>query len=623
MTAEEILNAPYYRIYEGLGAQLTHEDGVAGVRFSVWAPNAKTVQLMGDFNAWDSGNHAMQGLGDSGVWSLFVPGLGEGTLYKYIIHDAHGAQTEKADPMAFASELRPRTASKVWDINKYAWNDSDWMHERRHYNWLNEPISVYEMHPGSWKRILEEDNRPLSYMELAEGLIPYVKDMGFTHIELMPVSEHPFDGSWGYQCLGYFAPTSRFGSPDDFKGFVDACHQAGIGVIIDWVPAHFPEDPHGLAEFDGSKLYEHADPRKGKHMDWGTLIFNFGRDEVKHFLYSSAMIWADIYHVDGLRVDAVASMLYLDYSREEGQWEPNIHGGRENLEAIDFLKHFNELMHREYPGLMTFAEESTSFPGVSRPTYTGGLGFSLKWNMGWMNDILNYIEHTPIHRCFHHNMLTFSLTYAFSENFILPFSHDEVVHEKGAMLAKMPGDRWQQFANLRLLYAYLFLHPGKKLLFMGNEFGQWTEWNHDRGLDWQVLMGDEHEKLRQMVAALNHLYVAEGALHQLDFDAEGFYWLDHDDKHNSVISFVRTSSDRDDYLVCALNFTPVPRDDYRIALPEEGEYTVVFNSDAEHWGGNNAGQQEALRAEKQPLHAQPCSANVLLPPLGALVLRKA
>jgi 1,4-alpha-glucan branching enzyme len=622
MKAEGVLNTPYFRAYQGLGAQLTTEDEVAGVRFSVWAPNANRVELFGDFNDWTKGVHDLHCLGDSGIWSLFIPGLGEGTLYKYVIHGSNGYIEEKSDPMAFATELRPRTASKVWDIHKYVWDDAEWMHDRRHYNWLNEPISVYEIHPGSWKRIPEDGDRPLTYLELADDLIPYIKEMGFTHIELMPISEHPFDGSWGYQCLGYFAPTSRFGTPDDFKAFVDACHQASIGVIIDWVPAHFPKDVHGLADFDGTQLYEHADPRKGEHMDWGTLIFNFGRDEVKNFLYSSAMIWAEIYHIDGLRVDAVASMLYLDYSREHGQWEPNIYGGRENLEAIDFLKHFNELMHREFPGLMTFAEESTSFPGVSRPTYTGGLGFSLKWNMGWMNDTLSYIEHESIHRRYHHNQLTFSLIYAFNENFILPFSHDEVVHGKGSMLAKMPGDRWQQFANLRLLYAYMFLHPGKKLLFMGCEFGQWTEWNHDRSLDWHVLIGEEHAKLRDMVSSLNHMYIKEGALHELDFDANGFYWLDHHDNDNSVISFVRKAIDQDDYLICVLNMTPIKRVDYRIALPDAGGYQVVFNSDDGQWGGSHNGQRDPVYAEERPWHRQEYSADVSLPPLGAIVLRR-
>ena len=477
----------HYRTYEKMGAHTRVIDGVEGVQFAVWAPNAKRVSVIGWFNRWDGRHHPMQQRGHSGLWELFMPSLKPGDLYKFEVKGQNDFLGEKADPYAFASELRPRTASVVWDVHKYEWNDAKWMETRKETDWLNQPISVYEVHLGSWMRVPEEDDRWLSYRELADKLLPYVQELGFTHIELLPISEHPFDGSWGYQTIGYYAPTSRFGSPDDFKYFVDRCHQEGVGVIVDWVPAHFPKDAHGLAYFDGSHLYEHADPRKGEHMDWGTLIFNYGRNEVRTFLLSNAMFWADVYHIDGLRVDAVASMLYLDYSRNEGEWVPNEFGGRENLEAVSFLKMFNEIVHQEYPGFITFAEESTSWPMVSRPTYLGGLGFGLKWNMGWMNDTLEYYEKDPIHRKFHQNELTFSLIYAFTENFILPFSHDEVVHGKGSMLDKMPGDMWQKFANLRLLYAYMYAHPGKKLLFMGGEFGQWKEWNCYESLEWHLL----------------------------------------------------------------------------------------------------------------------------------------
>ena len=517
------------RAYNKMGAHPLTVDGVEGVHFAVWAPNAIRVSVVGWFNNWDGRIHPMQQRGNSGLWEIFMPHLKPGDLYKFEVKGHQAFLAQKADPYAFASELRPRSASMVWDIQAYQWNDAEWLAQRAQRHWLDEPISVYEVHLSSWRRNPAEQNRMLSYRELAETLIPYVKKMGYTHIEMLPISEHPFDGSWGYQTIGYYSPTSRFGTPDDFKYFVDQCHQAGIGVIVDWVPAHFPKDGHGLAYFDGTHLYEHADPRLGEHKDWGTYIFNYGRNEVRAFLLSNAMFLADVYHIDGLRVDAVASMLYLDYSRKEGEWIPNKYGGRENLDAVDFLKKFNELVHVEYPGFLTFAEESAAWPMVSRPVYLGGLGFDFKWNMGWMHDTLDYMHKDPIFRKYHHHQMTFSMIYAFNENFILPFSHDEVVHGKGAMLAKMPGDMWQQFANLRLLYAYMFAHPGKKLTFMGMEIGQWREWQHGESLDWHLLQYDSHSGLQRLARDLNEMLKGFACLHQIDFSWEGFEWIDLND----------------------------------------------------------------------------------------------
>lgn len=613
----------HYRTYDHMGAHVVEINGVKGVRFAVWAPNAERVSVIGDFNRWDGRIYPMQNLGASGIWALFVPGLGLGDLYKFEIRGPGGFLTHKADPYAFSGEMRPRTASRVWDIHAYEWGDADWMTARRNQpDFLNRPVSVYECHLGSWKRVHDEDNRFMTYRELAEDLLPYVKELGFTHIELMPITEHPFDGSWGYQTLGYYAVTSRFGTPDDFKYFVDRCHQEGVGVILDWVPAHFPKDPHGLCYFDGSHLYEHADPRKGEHMDWGTLIFNYDRNEVRTFLLSSAMFWADVYHIDGIRVDAVASMLYLDYSRKEGEWVPNEFGGRENLGAVSFLKKFNEIVHQEYPGFLTFAEESTAWPMVSRPVYLGGLGFGLKWNMGWMNDTLEYIQKEAIHRKYHHGEITFSLIYAFNENFILPFSHDEVVHGKRSMLDKMPGDFWQKFANLRLLYTYMWTHPGKKLLFMGSEFGQWKEWDAGQELEWHLTQYEPHVKLRHLVRDLNHLHQSMTALYELDFQGEGFEWIDLHDNEQSILCYLRKGKRPGDQVVVAMNFTPVVREGYRLGVPEPGFYQEVLNSDAEIYGGSNLGNAGGVHSDPVPWMGRSHSIRITLPPLGAVIFRR-
>jgi len=611
----------HYRTYKKMGAHPMNVDGVEGVHFVVWAPNASRVSVIGWFNRWDGRHHPMQSLGSSGLWELFVPALKPGDLYKFEIKGPNGFLGQKSDPYAFASELRPRTASVVHDLYNYHWHDDEWMKKRRQTNWMEKPVNVYEVHLGSWRRKSEEGNRWLTYRELAEELIPYVKDMGFTHIELLPISEHPFDGSWGYQTIGYYAPTSRFGTPDDLKYFIDQCHQNGIGVVVDWVPAHFPKDGHGLAYFDGTHLYEHSDPRKGEHMDWGTLIFNYGRNEVKSFLLSNAMFWADVYHVDGFRVDAVASMLYLDYSRKDGEWLPNQYGGRENLEAVEFLKKFNELMHGDYPGIITFAEESTAWPMVSRPTYLGGLGFTLKWNMGWMHDTLEYISKDSIYRKYHHNDITFSLIYAFTENFILPFSHDEVVHGKCNMLSKMPGDDWQKFANLRLLYAYMYAHPGKKLLFMGTEFGQWDEWNCHTSLRWDLLQWDRHKQLRALVKELNALSKALPPLHEMDFSWDGFEWIDFHDSEQSTVSFIRKGKTPGDVVVCLFNFTPTPRVAYRLGVPCAGRYKEVLNSDAGLFGGSNVGNAGVVVSEPIPWQGKAHSLLITVPPLGALYLQ--
>ncbi len=611
----------HYRTYEKMGAHPMTIDGVSGVHFAVWAPNAARVSVIGWFNRWDGRHHPMQACGSSGIWALFIPHLQRGDLYKFEIKGRHHFLAQKADPYAFFSELRPKSASVVWDLEQYKWSDDEWMENRRKTNWHEKPVSVYEVHLGSWRRVPEEGNRWLTYREMADHLVPYVKEMGYTHIELLPVSEHPFDGSWGYQTIGYYAPTSRFGTPDDFRYFVDRCHQEGIGVILDWVPAHFPKDGHGLAYFDGTHLYEHADPRKGEHRDWGTLIFNYGRNEVRTFLLSNAMYWADKYHVDGLRVDAVASMLYLDYSRKEGEWIPNQYGGRENLEAVDFLKRFNEIIHAEFPGFLTFAEESTAWPMVSRPTYLGGLGFDFKWNMGWMHDTLVYITKDPVYRKYHHSELTFSLIYAFTENFILPFSHDEVVHGKGAMLSKMPGDDWQKFANVRLLYAYMFAHPGKKLLFMGAEIGQWREWNYHESLDWHLLQYEPHKKLQRLLRDLNGVYRAFGAMHEVDFSWEGFEWIDLHDWEQSILVFMRRGKNPNDVLVCACNFTPVPRIGYRMGVPLPGRYVEIINTDHEIYGGSNVINAGDRYAENIPWMGRNWSIALNLPPLGAIYLR--
>lgn len=612
----------HYRNYEKLGSHIRVVDGVRGVHFAVWAPNAKRVSVIGDFNQWDGRRHPMRFHAGAGIWEIFIPELREETVYKFEIKwRRFGFITQKTDPYAFYFERRPKTGAIVYDINKYHWRDDQWMHERAGKNALDAPVSIYEVHLGSWMRAPEEGNRYLTYRELAHKLVEYVTQMGYTHIELLPVTEHPYGGSWGYQTVGYFAPTSRHGEPDEFAYFVDYCHRNGIGVILDWVPAHFPKDGHGLAYFDGTHLYEHSDPRKGEHQDWGTLIFNYARNEVRNFLLGNALFWLEKYHLDGLRVDAVASMLYLDYSRKEGQWVPNIHGGRENLEAIDFIKKFNELVHQHHPGAITFAEESTSWPLVSRPTYDGGLGFDYKWNMGWMNDTLKYFAMDPIERKYHHGKLTFSLMYAFSENFVLPISHDEVVHGKRSLIDKMPGDVWKKFANLRALYGYMCGHPGKKLLFMGCEFGQWNEWNHQRSLDWHLLGYDSHRQLQDYVKDLNHLYSREPSLHQVDFEHTGFQWIDFQDANGSTIAFMRKAKNPADFLIFVLNFTPVPRANYRIGVPEAVFYKEVLNSDSSAYGGSNMGNMGGVVARTEEWAGFPCLLEATLPPLAVIVLK--
>jgi len=611
----------HYKKYEKVGAHVMEINGIRGVHFAVWAPNAKRVSVVGDFNNWDGRRHQMRVLGLSGVWEMFIPGLENGDIYKFEIKSKSNDILFKADPYAFYFEKRPKSASVVYDINEYQWNDQKWMEMRPKKNWLESPISVYEVHLGSWIRIPEEEERFLTYKELAEKFIPYIKEMGYTHIELLPVTEHPLDASWGYQTIGYFAPTSRHGTPSDFMYFIDKCHQNNIGVILDWAPAHFPRDAHGLGYFDGTCLYEHADPRKGEHKDWGTLIFNYGRNEVRNFLISNALFWLEKYHIDGLRVDAVASMIYLDYSRKEGEWLPNIFGGRENLEAIDFIKKFNEIVHQYHPGILTIAEESTAWAGVSRPTYLGGLGFSLKWNMGWMHDVLEYFSKDPVHRKYHHNNLTFSLLYAFTENFMLVLSHDEVVHGKSALLSKMPGDMWQKFANLRLLYGFMYGHPGKKLLFMGGELGQWDEWNHEHSIDWHLLRYEPHQKLQRYVRDLNRLYNSESSLYEVDFNYWGFEWMDFRDTEQSIISFMRKAKNPDDLLVVACNFTPLPRYKYRIGVPRPGFYKEILNSDSSEYGGSNMGNSGGISAEEIKWHGRLYSISITLPPLAVVVFK--
>lgn len=611
----------FYYAYEKLGAHPVVIDGVPGVNFAVWAPNAQRVSLVGPFNGWDNRTHPMRRHEQMGVWELFFPHLPNGMHYKYAVLSRYlDYEINKADPFGFYSEFRPSTDSRVWDITQYVWRDDEWLAARAERQAIDKPINIYEVHLGSWRRV-PENNGFLSYRDLAHQLVDYALQMGYTHLELLPITEHPYDGSWGYQTTGYFAPTSRHGNPDEFKYFIDHCHQHGIGVILDWVPAHFPRDAHGLSFFDGTHLYEHSDPRQGEHQDWGTKIFNFGRNEVRNFLISSALFWLKEYHLDGLRVDAVSSMLYLDFSRNAGQWIPNRFGGRENLEAIDFIRRFNEVTHEAVPGILTIAEESTSWPMTTRPTYMGGLGFDLKWNMGWMHDMLSYMEKDPIYRRFNQNQITFSLMYAFTENFVLPFSHDEVVHLKRSMLDKMPGDSWRKFANLRALYAYMAAHPGKKLLFMGQEFGQWTEWNEARSLDWHLLQWTNHQQLQHFVAELNQLYQREPALHRIDNSWDGFEWVDISDADYSIISFVRCSGDPKDNVVVICNFTPVPRHNYRVGLPVPGVYTELLNSDRPEYGGSGVGNPPHIVAEDLPWQHCRFSAPFHLPPLGVIFLK--
>ncbi len=610
----------HWQSYHKLGAHVRKVNGAEGVNFAVWAPNADSVSVVGDFNKWDKRRHPMRKHIPSGFWELFVPGLGSGDIYKYSIK--HGSQTvEKVDPYGFAAETPPRTASVVADLSMHRWSDNEWVANRKKSQAMDAPLSFYEVHLGSWKRPGDDHHRWLGYRELAHQLVDYVKEMGYTHLELLPVAEHPLSASWGYQIVGYYAPTSRYGAPEDFMYFVDHCHQNGIGVVLDWVPAHFPRDGHGLARFDGTALYEHADPRQGEHRDWGTLIFNYGRHEVSNFLISNALFWMDKYHIDGLRVDAVASMLYLDYSRSAGDWIPNEFGGRENLPAIGFMKELNEQVHLQFPGVLTIAEESTAWPGVSRPTYLGGLGFSLKWNMGWMNDTLHYIHHDPIHRKYHHDELTFSLIYAFHENFVLPFSHDEVVHGKGSLLDQMPGDLWQRFANLRLLFGYMWTHPGKKLTFMGCEFGQWNEWDFDSSLQWDLLQWDSHQGLQKCVADLNRFYQEQPALHEMDFDYHGFEWIDCHNYEDCVLSYLRKAKDPNDLLIVCCNFTPVPRKGHRLGVPQGGWYEELFNTDSQYYNGSNIGNFPGVMADEQMSHGRPYSISITLPPLGLVVLK--
>ena len=608
-----------YRTYEKLGAHLTSQNGEAGTSFSVWAPNAKAVSLIGTFNGWDPRSHPLRARESSGIWEGFIPGVTKGSIYKFhIVSNHHGHVVDKADPFGILHEKPPRTASVVWDL-EYQWTDQDWMKNRQAKNSLQAPISIYEVHLGSWMR--EEHNRPLTYREIAPRLADYVRHMHFTHVQFLPVMEHPFYGSWGYQTTGYFAPTARYGTPQDFMYLVDYLHQAGIAVILDWVPSHFPSDEHGLAYFDGTHLFEHADTREGFHPDWKTLIFNYGRNEIRSFLLSSAMFWLDKYHADGLRVDAVASMLYRDYSRKEGEWLPNKYGGRENLEAIDFLRQLNQEVYKEYPGIQTIAEESTSWPMVSRPIYLGGLGFGLKWDMGWMHDTLKYFALDPIHRKYHHNQLTFRMLYGFTENFVLPLSHDEVVHGKGSLIAKMAGDEWQKFANLRLLFGYMFAQPGKKLLFMGDDFGQEREWGHDMSLEWHVLQYPFHNGMLSWVEQLNRLYASEPALHELDTDPQGFEWIDCNDSVASTISLLRKGKSSKQQVVVVCNFTPVPRIGYRLGVPAGGFWRELLNSDAKEYGGSGMGNLGGVMAEKQEVHGRPYSLNLTLPPLAVVFLK--
>jgi 1,4-alpha-glucan branching enzyme len=608
----------HFKLYEKLGAHLVEVNGVKGVYFAVWAPTAQSVSVVGDFNYWTGNEHQLQVRWDSsGIWEGFIPEITKGALYKYKIQsNINGIVTEKADPFALFCEKPPHTASVVWDLD-YKWKDENWMQARQNHNGLDKPYSVYEVHLGSWKR--GEHNRFLTYLELADDLVAYVKETGFTHVEFMPIMEYPYDPSWGYQLTGYFAPTSRFGKPQDFMVLVDKLHQAGIGVILDWVPSHFPDDAHGLGFFDGSHLYEHPDRRKGYHPDWKSLVFNYGRNEVRAFLISNAVFWLDHYHADGLRVDAVASMLYLDYSREEGEWEPNIYGGRENLDTISFLKEFNEVIYANFDGVQTIAEESTSFPMVSRPTFTGGLGFGMKWMMGWMHDTLKYFQKETVYRKYHQNDLTFSMTYAFTENFMLPFSHDEVVYGKKSIANKMPGDEWQKFANLRLLYGYMFTHPGTKLLFMGSEFGQSDEWNFEKSLDWHLLQYDYHSGVKRIITDLNQLYKSQPALYEKQFTGEGFEWINYSDHQNAVLSYIRKGNNAKENLVIVGNFTQVVREKYRIGISQKGNLIEIFNTDAAIYGGSGIGNSGDLKIESSPYDGRDYSVELTLPPLSITV----
>jgi 1,4-alpha-glucan branching enzyme len=611
----------HYRMFDKLGAHVMDPGSGLGTSFGVWAPNAREVSVIGAFNQWNPKTHLLRARGSSGIWEGFVPGVGKGTLYKFHIESHHhGHRADKTDPFGVFHEKAPRTASVVWDLD-YQWSDRDWMQKRGASNALKAPISIYECHLGSWMRVSEDHNRPMTYRETAPRLAEYLNHLEFTHVEFLPVMEHPFYGSWGYQTTGYFAPTSRFGTPQDFMYLVDYLHQHGIAVLLDWVPSHFPSDGHGLAYFDGTHLFEHADSRQGFHPDWKTYIFNYGRSEVRSFLMSSAMFWLDKYHADGLRVDAVASMLYLDYSRKEGQWIPNKYGGRENLEAIDFLRRFNEETYREHSDVQTIAEESTAWPMVSRPVYVGGLGFGMKWDMGWMHDTLKYFHEDPIHRQYQHNMLTFRMLYGFTENFVLPLSHDEVVHGKGSLLNKMPGDEWQKFANLRLLFAYMYAQPGKKLLFMGGEFGQSNEWSHDRALDWWLLQYPVHRGVHSWMRDLNHLYRNEKALHELDNDSAGFEWVDCNDAPMSVVSLLRKGKSPKDVMLVACNFTPVPREKYRVGLPTGGWWKEKLNSDGKEYAGSGIGNGGGVMAEPIEQHGRPFSIELTLPPLAAVFLK--
>jgi 1,4-alpha-glucan branching enzyme len=611
------------RLYEKLGAHLIQVDGVKGTYFAVWAPNASRVSVVGEFNGWSQESHPLRVKGQSGIWEGFIPGIGPGTLYKYhLLSQYRRYGVEKADPFAFFNEISPKTASIIWDLD-YSWGDREWMERRRGKNALDAPIAIYEVHLGSWRRVPEEGNRSLSYRELAPRLAEYVQELGFTHVEFLPIMEHPFFGSWGYETTGYFAPTSRHGTPQDFMYLVDYLHQHDIGVLLDWVPSHFPNDEHGLGYFDGTHLYEHADPRQGIHPDWNSFIFNYGRKEIRSFLFSSALFWLDKYHVDGLRVDAVASMLYLDYGRKEGEWIPNKFGGRENIEAIDFLQRFNEMVYQENPDVQTIAEESTAWPMVSRPKYIGGLGFGLKWDMGWMHDTLDYMSKDPIYRKYHQANLTFRMIYAFFENFVLPLSHDEVVHGKASLIGKMPGDDWRKFANLRLLFGYMYAQAGKKLLFMGGEFGQWREWAHDESLEWHLLQYPLHSGLQRWVHDLNHFYRRQPALYEVDFEPAGFEWIDCNDVEHSAVSLIRKGRAATEVVLVVCNFTPVPRPNYRVGAPRGGFWKEVLNSDAWNYGGSGQGNLGGVEAAPVPLHGRPASLTINLPPLAAVFFKQA
>jgi 1,4-alpha-glucan branching enzyme len=611
----------HFRLHEKLGAHPVQSDGMEGTYFAVWAPDAYAVYVFGSFNDWRKDSHALKARGSSGIWEGFFPDVKKGSLYKYhVVSRTYGYQVDKSDPFSFFNEIPPRTASIVWDLD-YSWSDGEWMSRRREHNGVDKPMAIYEVHLGSWRRVPEEGNRSLSYRELAQSLADYVRETGFTHVEFLPIMDHPFFGSWGYQITGYFAPSANYGTPQDFMYLIDVLHRNGIGVILDWVPSHFPTDEHGLGYFDGTHLFEHADPRQGMHREWGSYAFNYGRHEVRSFLISNALFWLGHYHADGLRVDAVASMLYLDYARKEGEWIPNQFGGRENLPAIDFLRRFNEEVYKTHPDVQTMAEESTSWPMVSRPTYVGGLGFGLKWDMGWMHDTLDYMSKDPVHRKYHHNSLTFRMLYAFHENFVLPLSHDEVVYGKRSLISKMPGDDWQKFANLRLLFGYMYAQPAKKLLFMGGEIGQWSEWTHDAGLEWHLLQYAPHEGLKRWVSDINRAYRSEPALHELDCDPSGFEWIDCNDAEGSTLSLMRKAKSTGDIVLIACNFTPVPRLNYRLGAPRGGWWREILNSDSSYYGGSGMGNAGGVEASAEGIHGRPNSLEITLPPLAAVFFK--